>query len=356
MKNSSAYDRGLFYNYTTLRAAIKRKVPGSWWQQFLAVAGLICLIVVSSLLWMEVSKRFPFVPTGSYLGSVYGVFGEGSDGPTELYLERASDGSDLFFALFRTGWPPQVIANDLVTEESGGKWLYPITLIGEHASLRFIGNRVEVGRFAGTVRNLNTGAEGTWKADLISENSAVAAPEDTDNTLLWLHLKSELDDLNVEIETATQRVAEQKQEIEYLTEVITEGEALKLTGKDKFVQASQALSKANAVLAEKRTEAKALERKVALSERVTKMGKLVLLSREALERDNRWIDSMLKAPADRTSTDLKLAVTKGEEILKLKRDLALEKERVSELEHRLVDPSGRTKVPTGAAAFDSLWR
>ena len=63
-----------FYGFAWLRAAIKRAIPVVWWQQLLAVLGLVCLIIVSSLLWIEVSGKFPFLPVGSYLGNVYGIF------------------------------------------------------------------------------------------------------------------------------------------------------------------------------------------------------------------------------------------------------------------------------------------
>lgn|GEM_PF-1671778 len=298
-----------------------------WFPHLVAVLALLALIVMSCLFWLEVSKRFPRIEAGSYVGNIIGAGLSDKQRPVKFYVERAPGGEDLFFAILKPGWTPQVVSS--VVSSAGrlqSQWLLPITVQGPEGKLRFIGTTVGPFRYGGAVTNLDTGREGEWSLRVI--HAVPSATDDVDGTeiRLWLLLWAELQDVEAKIAAAEAKVPEQRAEIEKLTNLLTEGVQLKIKSNEKFIQAKEDLQRVKEQLEIKREQAKRLEASIEVSQRVTGMGRLVSLARESLEREWRWADSMLRAGVKDQSEDLKAAIERAERITALKKEIARQRE------------------------------
>jgi hypothetical protein len=187
---------------------------------------------------------------------------------------------------------------------------------------------------------------------LVEKNAALPGMPGRVEIQLWLRLKAELADVDEQIQAAEAKVPEQRKEIEKLTEFITEGNNLRARADEKYRNVRAELDRRKEVLKAKQAEAKDLEKKIVLSHSVTPMGKLVSLSRASLEREARWIDSLLRTGPVETNEDLDLAVDRGKSVLSLKGQIEQERERIYNL--RMAQPGvGGAAAPP--ASFDGIW-
>lgn len=294
------------------------------------VAGiaLVVLVYVSSLLWMEVKKRFPLIPEGSYLGSMSKVL-EGEEENVSFYAERLN-ATDLLIAVLREGWIPEEVK--LVTGDPDGEYVFPIVIQGERDRLRFIGREIEPGLYGGVVTNLKTGDEGRWRLKPIESGLDNLPMEQREGLRQWLTLRTELNYVENRLARLEVVLPEQRQEIDRISTVINEGEELREEGDLKYRAAQGRLKKLETQLAKKHEEAAGLQAKVNLAHKVTKMGRLVTLAREAAERDNRWVDSMLRSGSREFSTELLTAIRRGEQISEMQEKIRKEELRIMQLQ------------------------
>jgi hypothetical protein len=299
----------------------------------LGAFSLVLLVVVSWLLWFEMSKRFPNLDAGSYAGAIQGIFPGESEGQGVFYVERKPNSDKLLFVLFRQDWQPQVVTSASSGNDSkDGEWLLPISINGPDAKLRFIGSKEGAGEFGGKVVNLNNGTQGSWNIKQIVQESPAAA-EAASEIQAWLQKRSELEDIDNRIARAEAEIPRQRAEINKLTDFITEGSKLKSRAQQKLDESRQELTRREASLKSRREEARNLEQQFDLSHRVRGLGKLVSLGRESLEREAHWVSSMMDSDLQNVPPDLEVAVDKSKKIIELKRELAEERARIDRLEH-----------------------
>lgn len=299
------------------------------------VLGLGLLLLVGILFWLQVSERFPLIEKGSYLGLISGVFEERKK-PIRFYLERRSDHDELFVVVMRPGWTPELVSSVVSGQSKDeSQWVLPVIIGGPEGRLKLVGQANGDGVYAGTVYNLEDGKRGSWELKRIRNEETTLPVQDDDEVRHWLLLKLELDGVEKQIGSFAELVPKQREEIEKLTAVITEGEGLKTRANEKFDKVRAELNDVRKVLKDKQEEAQKLAQRVEISQRVTGVGKLVSLARESLEREGRWLESMLNATGVETSSEFERAVETGEKILVLKNEIALEKERITRLGQQL---------------------
>lgn len=301
------------------RSALPGLVSSRVLPHVIAILSLGLLALVSFLLWAEMTRRFPRLEPGSYFGSISGVFSSAGL-ESRFYVEYEGAGSELVLVVPRPGWSPQAVPVGDPSAEAIGE-LTPLTIPGPDGALRFIGSRSGPGEYVGGVVNLDTGLEGSWRLSRVE-----AAPTDTSRDVEirhWLALKGELADVVEEIKSTERRVPAQKTEIEKLTKFIEERERLRSSADGKFEEVKEALRVAQAELNALQGEARALEAELELAQRFTGMGRLVSLSRESLEREGRWLDSMLRSDVVSSQPDIEVAAERAAKIVKLKREIAV---------------------------------
>lgn len=329
-----------------------------WAPHLLAIAALVALVVISCLFWLEVSKRFPRVAAGSYVGKISGAGLGSKDREVKFYVERAPGSEDLFFVIMEPGWVPQVVSAVVgSTARMQSEWLLPVIVQGPSARLKFTGTTVGPGQYNGALVNLDSAQEGEWSLRALQEEPPLATAADSAMIRLWLLLQSELSDVEEKIAQAAQEIPLQKEEIERLTNLLTEGQELKSRANEKYALARDELHRALEELENRRQEAKRLEASFEVSQRVTAEGRLVSLARESLEREWRWVDSMLRAGVKDQSEDLQAAIDKGQKIFDLKQQLELEKEALQRLAaEKGITLSWQTETPAQGSRSEDYWR
>ncbi len=295
-----------------------------------AVAALLLCSVLYYLFYMVFGQSrvsdFPLIEPGSYLGVIERGIGANSDEPSILYVERDTDMDSIFFAILRAGFKP---ANFHVSASGP---LAPLTLVSTEGKLRFTGRMVSTGLYSGEVENLDTESIGSWTlSNIPAQLDLKMSPEAAEEVLRWLTLRAELRYTESRIKLAESTVPEQKQEIEKLTEYLTEGRVLKERSDKKLRVAQSELSDAQEKLLANQKEADKLAKQLEISQKVTDAGKLVSLSRDSLERERRWIESMFKTSSSDGSSDLVREIERGEKVLDLRAKIAEAKNKLSRL-------------------------
>lgn len=295
-----------------------------------AFLALCILLGVSGLLWMERANRFPLPPVGAYSGIVSGVWSSGAEDSFNLYVERNAADPKILVSIIRPGWEPRSVAIKL-GEGGADESVLPITLSGPGGRIRLRGSRVGPSEYKGIADDLVTGTRGTWNLNLISGRGPTSTEHDDDEIKLWLKLKEELIDTEAQIHQNEQRIPEIQGEIDKLTAFISDKDRLKTLADEKFQAVRDEINQAQPGLRALQEQARHLEDRLLLAQRVTPMGRLVSLSRESLEREGRWVDSMYRVGAKESSPELEESVQRGEEILKVKREIAKERAKILEL-------------------------
>ncbi len=313
-------------NSTSKASALRRYFP-----HVVACLALVSLLVVSTLLWMEMKRRFPVVEPGGYFGSMQGVLSETGE-KVPFYVERPAQSDDLFFAILRPGWKPQVVSAVIRDNSSQGQgWLLPVTVVGESGKLKFIGSHTGPGSYQGTVTEMTTGAEGRWSLGAVEVLSADA--KNDQELLLWLRRRADLFDIEAQIKDAEGRVPQQKSDIEKLSTFISEREQVQASADSKLSAAQDELAAARREVAERRTKLAKLQERIEIAQRLSPAGRLVTLARESLERDARWAESLLRTAGAETVPGLERAVERGQEISQIKREIELERNLIFKLRY-----------------------
>lgn len=292
--------------------------------------------------WQFGSKRFPHLPTGSYLGEMRNIFPHDADKVTRFYIEQSDESHSLFFVILRDGWKPQLFNTAASSEENAdGSWLFPITILAPEGKLRFVGDAHTDGTYTGIVYDMDNKNKGQWSLAALSPESVDRDPQARSESKLWLLLKSELEEVEAKITQAESHAPKQKQEISKLNKYVTEGDELKAKAQDKFNQAVVQLDQAQKAFKAKQEEALSLAHSLELSEKVTGTGKLVSLARETMEREVRWVETLDRSnlPSDQQEDEFDQNYQAAKVIMDLKQKIAIEKDHI----YRLTNSSAAKK-------------
>jgi hypothetical protein len=293
---------------------------------------LIGIIIIVMFLWTGARTGFPKIAAGSYVGSISIPDAKQIPSTFKFYVERSPADEELLFIVLREGWLPQKV---LPATQSGYDMSFPVTISGIDGSIRLEGRQVAVGQYAGKVIYIDSGRVGTWTISPVTVEPKDSADIDSKQVRDWLVLKAGLVDAVARYESLSQNMAKQKAEIDSLSGYVTEGGDLKARAAKKLDGIKREQSDARQLLERKQKEAKELEDRIEIAESVTRMGRLVSLSRESLERESRWADSMLRSIGDYSVSDSGPGPDQTDPSAKIKQSIDLERERISRLEQLL---------------------
>ena len=296
-------------------------------------------------------ERFPRIESGEYVGHINGIFVNNAESKVPFYLKSDAETGLLVVAILKDGWAPQRIVTVGRDSTKTEKLFFPVTVSGVEGSLKFTGVEASSEHYSGNVSWVGKKSKGNWSLEPLISSPVKDDEQPASNLSRWLNLKRELDDVDGLIANLSSSIPQQEDQIDKLSVFVAEGDDLKKRATQKFEQVQLEADQALKILKEKQAQANELQQKIVVSEKVTSVGKLVSLSRESLEREYRWVESVLRSGGDRPSADLQNALVKGEEILKIKRAIAAESGRISSLERSLdnqvevspgLDNAGRT--------------
>ncbi len=116
---------------------------------------VVALVLVGYLFWRDVSRSFPDVPQGVYVGM---VFYEGQDTGIPLYVERAASSPSLLVALGEQRIPAQ----HAPIQDPLGKSRLPLIVSGPDSRLRLTGVRKDEKHYEGECLDPIGNRKGTW--------------------------------------------------------------------------------------------------------------------------------------------------------------------------------------------------
>lgn len=122
-----------------------------------------------------------------------------------------------------------------------------------------------------------------------------------------------------------------KTEIDKLTGFLSDGGLLRESSTRRLEREKALLAQIEREFNDAHSELRKMNRQVELAYRVTGMGKLVSLARESLERERRWIGSLLKVNVPDVSEDIIKKSDEAIQILELKRQIEAENSKIYEL-------------------------
>ena len=317
--------------------------------KFLGVLFIFFLICYGCL--SSSKEEFPKLTVGSYLGEIKGV---NEESLLPFFVESLPS-NELFINVIEKESEPQripVIFNDkndavqpIVININGVEW----KLVGSGKENKFSGKLFEVGGKQ----------QGDWELKMIPLSERNFAKDDREMTE-WTKLANQYELLKGEISSIRTQVANQTKEIEKLTDFIVDADRLKARSEKKFRSISQKLDEKNLELKQVESEAQVLENRLALAQKVTDMGRLVLLARQTLERENRWINSALSGEVPFQGEDFQRELENAKKIISIKRAIQEEEEYIVHLRDLMAGRQNnnyrytrqRTQRPS---SFGSLW-
>lgn len=304
----------------------------NWLPYTVALVLLFALGLVSGILWFEIKERFPKLPDGVYVGSIQGIDLPDGLQLASLYLESKNQSQQMDILVLAPGFEVNQIKTVIRGENPElADWLLPITFDGAGLNFKLLGEELAADTFGGKIIEMQTAATGQWKLRKIDIDSSQSVQGNTSELALWLLLKSELNQVESRIAKAELLVPTQKAEIEKLRKFVNEGVALKEKGEQLYNQERTKFKQAVERLKSRQQEARELESRIELSQRLTPMGKLVSLARDSLDREGRWLETMLRSSADEKRPDLDSAFERGQEILQIRTAIDHEQQRISNL-------------------------
>jgi len=275
----------------TIFKAIKEKVGTV--PAFIIASAAVFGLLISIYFWRQKQQeRFPRLLAGSYLGVIKEAL---ATEETPFYIEQDSQGNQALVVVLRNGWQPQIVTFLDPDSSDDDLGYYPISIVGAEEQLRLVGTAISGVSYAGVVRNLSNNRNGTWRLGRVADHSSAQPAQANEMVRLWLLLRSELEVIEKDIQQNKQDYETKAQEAEQLASFISEGQTLKNRGEQKFNEVRSELRELRVNLEQKQAQARSLEEKINISQKVTRPGRLVSLARETFDRENRWIDTEMKS-------------------------------------------------------------
>jgi hypothetical protein len=284
---------------------------------------LVALVCVGYLFLRDVSRSFPDLPEGVYVGLIRS---DGEESGIPLYVQRASNSPVVVVAVGDQEFPAQ---HAPIRDPSGRERL-PLIISGGDFRFRLTGGRKEEGRFEGESLDPIHNKKGTWYLQR-TEIGAKVDRED-DDLRSWFLMVSELQKVESSIEGLKRRYDAQKNKMEKLSRYLVDDGSLREKATSRLTSTSSALDEARESVSKLQAELDATIGNVELSQRVSPKGRLVLLSRESLQRESRWIEITLKLLAPETVPGFEEQLERAHRVKEVQDQIEAERRLMEEID------------------------
>jgi len=287
------------------------------------VMSCMALVVVGVLLWRDMTRAFPEIAPGKYVGMIR---------PHErgealvLYVQRDADAPMVAVALGSPGTSAQKVP---IKDPLGGTRL-PLIITGQDLRLRLTGDRRDERRYEGEYFDPIRDRHGKWYLDRIDSDSDIDR-EDGD-LREWIGMVKELHNIEAAIELVKRKYDAQKNKIDKLSRYVVDEGALKQTASSRLSDTSSALDSLKTDVEKLQVDLDTTMRNADLSQRISPKGRLVILSRESLQRESRWIEITLKLLAPETAPGFEEQLERARRVKAIQDQIEAEYRRIEELE------------------------
>jgi hypothetical protein len=256
------------------------------------------------------SFAFPDIPIGKYLLTIKlqekSVLAEG-------YFERRI--GSIIWAPINKEWNVARIAWN-----ENSPYVEPLEILAPDGKLKLSGRTKNNNELTGLVLNANDKEIGEWQLTQIKTPNVSSQNNQQIKELLTLYIRQS--NVNDKIKTLEMTLVQQKTEIDKLVQYITDGVILKKNSEKRYNEATIKLQQTKQLLLSSQNEANKLYEKLEIAQRLSEMGKIVALSRESLERENRWADSVLKVSLTEADPNFDMAYQRALRIKALKDEIS----------------------------------
>lgn len=272
----------------------------------LVLSGLIALSIGAYLYFFKRLSGFEKPEEGIFTGV----------GKNAVVLVRPFGSEKVFVWLSQVGGEPtEVIGND------------PVQINNEY--------EVRGVRLTNTAYSVEIYDSGTFIERIKLEASSIAIPllsaDELSEIKLRLAKQLEFEQFKRLINQTEEIEKEEKEEIDKLTGLLTDGGLLRESSARRLERERALLTQIEREYNDAQSELKKMNRQVELAYRVTGMGKLVSLARESLERERRWIGSLLKVNVPEVPEEIIKKSDEAIQILEMKKHIESENSRIYEL-------------------------
>lgn len=282
----------------------------------LVLVGIAVLVGVGAWVRRWYVAAFPDLPPGTYAGE---LSFSGSKRSVPWVVVRRPGDQSLAVAVGLVTVSAQRIAP---TDPLSGT-RQPLIIGGSELRLRLTGVMSKEGHYEGSFLNPISQESGSWS--LAKADVARLGPELENELTRWFSLWQELEQIEGEIQVSQRKADDHLATAENLHRVVSEGDILRKTAD---VRLGRTDSEMEAARQELRSRQEQLDRKLRdfnLTQRVSKEGRLVFLSRETIQRESRWIELSLQLLAPETSIGFDQALERAERVRALKDEIAKER-------------------------------
>jgi hypothetical protein len=269
------------------------------------------------------TRAFPDMASGAYVGMIRP---QGAGNPLVLYVQRNAEEPMVAVALGDPGTPAQKVP---IKDPMGGTRL-PLIITGQDLRLRLTGDRRDEGRYEGESFDPIRDWHGTWYLDRIDINREIDR-EDGD-LREWISVVKDLHNVEAAIELVKRKYDAQKSKIDKLSRYVVDEGALKQTASSRLSDTSSALESLKIDVEKLQLELDGTMRHADLSQRISPKGRLVILSRESLQRESRWIEITLKLLAPETTSGFEEQLDRARRVKAIQDQIEAEYRRIEELE------------------------
>ena len=253
----------------------------------LAVVGLLLFIPIYVYFFGSSGPTgsgggFPEIPPGSYRGTITWQASDGRNADIEPWYLESKDGQVQFVFTAGPGallGPIPLDGSSITTQQPNGE------------TIRISGDSVRYGNYAGTI--LGESRRGEWTAKVVSSASG-GKPPDSGFFKRIVSLRQEDTAVRQRLDSLRKKNAQLEEEVRRLSNLVLDSRQLKKDAEKKFRDLRQEVEEITVQRDTILREVKALQKKVALAQRVTAAGQLVSLSRKSIDREMRWFESMFK--------------------------------------------------------------
>lgn len=309
------------------------------------LVGILVLGVVVSIIAYTFFQRytvaFPVLDSGHYVG-VCTVENGGRSFPWFVSQTDKENMVSVFIGDARI--PAQRVA---MTDPTGRTRL-PLIVGDAETRMRFTGTVIAPGEYEGDFLNPVSNERGKWNLRSVPQQPMATGLED--DLVRWFSLWQELEHIEVKIQEVQQRADEQRDRIDNLHRYVSDGETLRKTADVRLGRTDSELESAKTELTTRQQQLDRNLRDFDLSQRISSEGKLVFLSREAIERESRWIDLTLKMLAPETSPGFDQALERAERVRSLRQQIADEQNAIAHTAEQSRYP-GKTRETSNEEEF-----
>jgi hypothetical protein len=262
---------------------------------------------------------FPEIAPGLYAGSLE------CDGGTcsmPLLVEKQAQLREL--AVFVGD--ERVPAQRAVTQDPSGRTKLPLIVAAQNLRLKLVGEARGIERYQGTFVDPINATQGTWKLEKRGDERLDPVQETAIRNwyAAWMSLQAN----EGKIQELQQEYQQQTRKIEKLNGSLLDDDTLRRKADQRLGSASSALESVQDELTQVRQELESALRNVELAQRVSSRGNLVLMSRESIQREARWIEISLNLFAPETAPGFEESLERAYRVQQLKDEIAQEREKL----------------------------